>query len=261
MDVSTPSTQYSDDRNLRARQSLWEYQTPRFDLVTWTLELAAVAAGMRVLDVGCGNGTYLRALIARGVDAVGCDLSFGMLQSAPGDASLVNNDASALPFATAAFDAVIAPHMLYHVDDRVAAAHELRRVLRDDGVCVAVTNGIEHIASLRALVEAAASDGTPGWKLRNPESRRFSLENGEEQLRVAFESVACVRAEGAAPIVADDADAVADYVASIGDLYQPEVTRPWVEVVDRVRESAQAIIDRDGAFVIRGDTGAFVCRR
>ncbi|HYZ57767.1 MAG TPA: class I SAM-dependent methyltransferase [Streptosporangiaceae bacterium] len=48
----------------------------------WVLDLARLSPGMRVLDAGCGNGVYLRALWDRQVRAVGCDLSMGMLRAA-----------------------------------------------------------------------------------------------------------------------------------------------------------------------------------
>ena len=54
--ASNPPTQYADDRNLSARQRLWDLQNPRFDLFGWTLDLAGVHTGQVVLDVGCGNG-------------------------------------------------------------------------------------------------------------------------------------------------------------------------------------------------------------
>ncbi len=57
-----PLAQYADDRNLRARQRLWRCQVPFFDIAGWVLDLAGVWPGMRVLDAGCGNGIYLRAL-------------------------------------------------------------------------------------------------------------------------------------------------------------------------------------------------------
>ena len=130
--TATPHGQYSTDRNLHARQRLWERQELAFDVVGWTLEPAGIAPGMRVLDVGCGNGRYLAAMSSLGVEVVGCDLSIGMLRTATMAAGLVA-DAVRLPFPAAAFDAVLAPHMLYHVADREAAAHELRRVLVTGG--------------------------------------------------------------------------------------------------------------------------------
>ena len=57
-----PPGQYADDRHLRARQRFWRHQDPPLDIVTWVLDLAGLAPGMRVLDAGCGNGLYLRGL-------------------------------------------------------------------------------------------------------------------------------------------------------------------------------------------------------
>jgi cyclopropane fatty-acyl-phospholipid synthase-like methyltransferase len=77
-----PLGQYADDRNLRARQRLWQHQSPFFDIAGWVLNLAGLTPGLRVLDAGCGNGEYLRALAGHPVQAAGCDLSMGMLRSA-----------------------------------------------------------------------------------------------------------------------------------------------------------------------------------
>ena len=255
-----PPSQYADDRNFRARQRLWAHQDPAFDIVEWVLDLAGVAAGHDVLDAGCGNGSYLRAMDTRGVSAVGLDLSLGMLAAASPHGRLVNGDVVTLAFRDAAFDVVLAPHMLYHVPDRRAAAHELRRVVRSTGACVVVTNGADHMRSLRDLVEASAREASPGWEMRNPSTHAFSLENAAAQLGVAFESVRCVRPTGVPPVVIRDPDIAADYVASVGDHYQHEVARPWAEVVTDVRRAVERAIEKDGAFQVRGSVGAFVCR-
>ena len=257
-----PPMQYATDGNLRARQHLWEHQQPQFDLVSWVLELAGLSPGSthRVLDVGCGNGLYLAQLRSWRIETTGCDLSQGMLASARAtEQNLVSADVTRLPFPSSVFDVVLAPHMLYHVDDRVAAALEMRRVTRPGGRCVAVTNGVEHMRSLRSLVESAVRVATPGWEMRNPSTHAFSLDNGEEQLRSAFKEVTSVRATAAAPVVLTDASVAADYVASVEDLYQAEITRPWSEVVDDVRRSVQEQIDANGSFVVQGHTGAFIC--
>ena len=114
-----PPTQYADETKLAARQRLWEHRSEPFDLVSWVLDLAGVTLGDHVLDVGCGNGRYLWGLQEHAIDAVGCDLSFGMLDAVGPHPRLVQADVCSLPLRAGAFDVVLAPHMLYHVPDRV----------------------------------------------------------------------------------------------------------------------------------------------
>jgi SAM-dependent methyltransferase len=253
-----PAGQYADDRNLRTRQRFWEYQRPSFDDVGWVLGLAGLSPGQRVLDAGCGNGVYLRGLAAWPVRSTGCDLSLGMLR-AVAHRPLLAADVAALPVRDAAFDVVLAVHMLYHVPDRAAAVAELRRVLAPGGTCVAVTNGARHLRALRGLVEAAVGAATPGWRME-PATAAFSAENAAAQLSAAFTSISCHRPARQPPVVIQDATIAADYVASWASFYQDQVSRPWPEVVDEVRRHVQATIDHDGAYLTSGDLAAFVCR-
>jgi SAM-dependent methyltransferase len=253
-----PPAQYADDSNLRARQRLWQHQSPYFDIVGWVLDLAGLAPQMRVLDAGCGNGAYLGALARRQVRVAGCDLSLGMLRPVAHPA-LLNADVAALPVRDGAFDVVLAVHMLYHVPDRATAVRELRRVLAPGGVCVAVTNGAQSTRSLRGLVERAARKTTPGWQI-HPATQAFTAENAAAQLGAAFESVTCLRPPSQPPVVIRDAELAADYVASMASHYQDQIACPWPEVVEDVRQQVQAVIDDDGAFITSGDLAAFVCR-
>lgn len=253
-----PPGQYADDRNLRARQRLWQHQEPYFDDVSWVLDQAGVSPGMRVLDAGCGNGLYLRGLRDRGALAVGCDLAPGMLRAAAHPA-LLNADVTALPLRDGAVDVTLALHMLYHVPDREAAIRELRRVTAAGGTCVAVTNGARHTRSLRDLVERAVGRETPGWRMR-PATDAFTAENAAAQLAVAFTDVTCVRPARTSPVVIRDAAVAADYVASLATHYQGETARPWPDVAEDVRGQVQAVIDDEGAFVTSGDLALFICR-
>jgi SAM-dependent methyltransferase len=254
-----PPGQYEDDRHLRARQRLWQYQVPAFDIAVWVLELAELMPGMRVLDAGCGNGIYLRALRERGLNAVGCDLSPGML---PGIAhqAVVTADVTALPVRDGAFDVVIAAHLLDLVPDRRGAVRELRRALRIGGSCVAVTTGAQHLRSLRDLIESAARAGSPGWSMRAPTGSAFTAEDAAAQLGVSFTEVACVRPAATGSVIIEDASIAADYVNSLGDHYQPQVARPWPDIAEDVRKQVQEVIDAEGEFRTAGDMAAFVCR-
>jgi ubiquinone/menaquinone biosynthesis C-methylase UbiE len=175
-----PPGQYADDRNLRARQRLWRGQVPPFDVAAWVLDLAGLRPGARVLDAGCGNGAYLRALRERRIRAVGCDRSPGMLRAAAHPA-LVNADVTALPVRDGAFGVVLAAHLLDLVSHCGTAIRELRRVLAPGGTCVAVTNGAQHLRSLRDLIERAVRVDVADWRMGAPTGSAFTLDNAAGQ--------------------------------------------------------------------------------
>ncbi len=259
--VINPTGPYATEGNLASRQRLWSTsrRVPKFDFVPWVLDLAGVAQGgtQRVLDVGCGNGIYERALVKRGHRGprVAVDLSAGMLQLVS-DAEVVLADVQRLPFSPSSFDVVLAPHMLYHVPDIAVAAHEISRVLHPEGLFVAVTNSISNLQELRALVEAAV--GT-GWRMIQSSAQHFNMEGGAALLSSAFESVVRVDCPPS-HLVVTDVNALTDYVASVADAYQVQVDIPWSEVVNRVHELAGTAMSRDGELRLSTGVGAFVCR-
>lgn len=104
------------------------------------LELAGPLAGKRVLDVGCGDGTYAIAAAERGAQATGVDVSDEMLQAARRRSAersvrvhLERGEATMLPFEGAAFDVVLAVTVLCFVGDAAAAVREMARVLAPGG--------------------------------------------------------------------------------------------------------------------------------
>jgi SAM-dependent methyltransferase len=254
-----PPTQYATDGNLAARQRLWGCQQGGVEFVQWVLGLVDWEGQGAVLDVGCGNGRYLEALQARGVDVVGCDVSLGMLGRA-GSHRVVNADAALLPFREGGFGVVLAAHMLYHVADLAETVRELRRVLAPTGVLVAVTNGSRHLRSLRDLVEVAVTASDPGWRMIDSATRAFSLDSGPGRLTAAFTSVDVVRPVDGGLVLVDDVTVITDYLWSVGDVYGPEISRPWADVVASVGRQVEDIIDREAVFVTSGDVGALICR-
>ncbi len=71
---------YSDGRHLAARQSLYRWQHPPYDLPGIVVEELTDIEGT-VLDIGCGNGKFVNRLHKDrpGLLIVGTDISAGIL--------------------------------------------------------------------------------------------------------------------------------------------------------------------------------------
>jgi SAM-dependent methyltransferase len=95
---------------------------------------AVLPPGARVADIGCGPGHHTQLLRERGFQAVGFDLSRGMLSS-QGVPGLAQADMRALPLATASLDALWCAAALLHIPrpDVPVVLGEFARVLRPDG--------------------------------------------------------------------------------------------------------------------------------
>jgi SAM-dependent methyltransferase len=112
------------------------------------LAAAAIGPGTRVLDLGCGQGDLTLALLARGAEVTGLDLSAGMLEVARRRIELYGNgrrahlvaapvERTGLP--TASFDAIVGRWILHHID-LDPAAPELARILAPGGRAIFYEN-------------------------------------------------------------------------------------------------------------------------
>jgi glycosyltransferase involved in cell wall biosynthesis len=173
---------------LRALRALWvlrnspssaDYETRAFyswnpwrrqrQLQRYRVALECIGDKQRVLDVGCGASQTLNAAPQSvGVDVLHHKLRF-MRRPAR---SLVNATATALPFADAAFEAIIASRVLEHIQDVDGALREFSRCLEDGGTlligteaggdalqaqlaaCGFEVTGREHISGLEVMVKA-----------------------------------------------------------------------------------------------------------
>lgn len=109
------------------------------------LNLAELAPGESVLDIGCGTGTLTVAakrLVGNAGSANGIDASPEMIARARAksrkaglDATFETAAAEALPFPDARFDVVLSSMMLHHLPrkTRLQCLREVRRVLRPAG--------------------------------------------------------------------------------------------------------------------------------
>jgi len=108
--------------------------------------------GMRVLEIGCGNGELVHSLRSRGIDSFGCDLEFkngprtDQLREA-GLLKIIETSPYRLPFDDRSFDLVVSVSVLEHVLNLEETVREISRVTRLGGV------GLHMFPSRDRLVE------------------------------------------------------------------------------------------------------------
>jgi SAM-dependent methyltransferase len=241
--------QYGTDANLRARQSIYDYQRPYIDLPARVIDIAQAPPDATVADIGCGNGVYLAELARRDHRGrlLGVDMSTGMLAAAharvPG-AVLLAGDAAALPVPDGFADRSMANHMLYHVPDRERAIAELRRITRSGGRVVVTLNGADHLRELRALIDAALRD----LGLTQP----GTLDDAQPLLRRVFPEV--TRHDFVGTLHIPGPGPIADYIRSMS------VTKHRADP-DLLTEAVLSQLPNDGGqpFTITTHSGALVC--
>jgi SAM-dependent methyltransferase len=109
------------------------------------LDWLAPPAGLRWLDVGCGNGAFTAMLAQRcapsavdGIDPSEEQLAYARARPAlRGAARFRAGDAMALPFPDDAFDAAVMPLVIFFVPEPAKGVAEMARVVRPGGIVAA----------------------------------------------------------------------------------------------------------------------------
>ncbi len=250
------SDQYRDARNLETRISFYErYATNPEPLARWIFERIHLAPAAAVLDVGCGNGEFWAKNLAR-VPATWAvtltDLSEGVVEAARKRLAdggqrfrYQEADVQALPFPDRSFDAVLANHMLYHVPGVDKALSEIARVLRDDGILYAATNGVGHMAEIYRLERIFRISPD------EQEHATFTCENGRLALEKHFWRVSYTKFEDS--ILATNEEDVVKFTLS-----RVPGTLATDERVSVLREDVRRLFrDQEGRLRVAGNTCLF----
>lgn len=134
---------------LRKPQGEWAERIAEFMstgnglLIQRTLDVVAPVEGDSILEIGMGNGAFVKELCSRAdINYTGCDYSEDMVALATknnqdlvdkGKAAFVRADAANMPFADGSFNKIFTINTIYFWDDAPAIIAEIKRVLKNDG--------------------------------------------------------------------------------------------------------------------------------
>lgn len=212
-------TQYQNATNINARIALHrDFSVNPEGWFPWLFHQMPLKPGMRVLELGCGNGAlWLENIshIPSGIHILLSDSSEGMVREVQHKLSGDNRflfqtiDMDRIPFPDQSFDLVIANHVLFYSSDLNHTLKEIRRVLKPEGTLSASTYGARHMKEITDLVQEF-----------NPEIRlaaenlyeQFGLENGEDILKPYFRNIVSRSYEDSIEI--SEADPLISYILS-----------------------------------------------
>jgi len=173
---------------------LWRYLTERRWL-PWALE--GTDLGEHVLEVGAGPGAATAELTRRARSVTSLEYSHDFcvrLQARVDAASVVQGDASVLPFESHTFTSTIAVLVLHHLrssDAQDRAFAEIFRVLKAGGVFVAleIEDGwLTRVTHFRSTFVAVSTDGLNS-RLRAAGFSNVSVTNRNGAIRIRAERI------------------------------------------------------------------------
>jgi len=118
----------------------WRWDSDRYSIIAADIPFKKV----KLLEIGCGLGHFLRFVKARNIDVelTGLDFSKAGLMHAKNlaerigmEMELVHGDAQDLPFGDNSFDCVVSQETVEHLSDPKKHIQEMHRVLKPGGSC------------------------------------------------------------------------------------------------------------------------------
>ncbi|MCH1982953.1 MerR family transcriptional regulator [Ruminococcus sp. OA3] len=213
-------SQYQNATNISARINLHTlYTRNKQGWFPWIFAQCNLRPGMRVLELGCGNGalwTENLKSIPAGIEVILSDISEGMIRDArraigPGDRRFTFEvfDCQQIPYPDASFDLVIANHLLFYCEDVPKACSGIARVLKSGGRLVCSTYSANHMKEINELVRRFDDRITLS---ADRLYEQFGLENGGKLLQSYFDDVQTLIYEDS--LLVDTPEPLIEYILS-----------------------------------------------
>ncbi len=251
-------------------------------LITASLQASPVyREQLSLLDVGCGGGYYLAALLAepelRMRLGLGVDLNADVLQAAQArldrvagrSGRLVRGDARRLPLRPASFGAALCNRMLNQTGDIAGVLAAVAESLVAEGLLFIVTADRLETSWLRSSHEANLQNlGFPARLYRHstPADQRFSLDNGPQWLAPHFEKVKTNLYERRLTF-RQSADLLEYYATGLlfqksAGFQEPDVApENWLKLYEAMAELARPKFTVDGHLTLADGAALFDARR
>ena len=259
--------QYKNDTNLKKRISIHDYSTADTEWFHWLFEREQIKAGMKILEIGCGNGTFwsrVADLLPKDLEIHLVDYSAGMLESARNVAKdildkyleknlrfiIEKRDAADFSYPTSGFDLIMANHMLYHVEreSRLELYQKIKSLLSKGGRFSCTLIGQQHMRELHDFV----TEYYPG--VRFPSSGfDIWLETAKQELEPYFNVMSVEEQKN--DLYVPDEELILNYVAS----YSEEADKLVNSDKESFYKRVQSKMDEDGYFFIHKSSGVVMC--
>lgn len=250
--------QYRNSTNISARIRLHRlFSSNKQGWFPWIYEQCQITEGMKILELGCGNGRLWienKAKLPADCEIILSDISEGMIRDVRRERSLQDDrfsfaafDCHAIPYEDASFDLVIANHVLFYCKDVDRVCSEVGRVLKPGGRFVCGTYGVAHMQEVSRLVTQFDDRITlSGENLYE----HFGKENGAQALAPYFAEVDWQQYEDA--LIVTQAEPLIEYVLSCHGNQNQYI----LEKYNKFRKYVEGQI-RNG-YTITKDAGIFI---
>lgn len=140
--------------------------------------------GKEILDVGCGNGLFIKPLVSEN-RVTGIDMSGEMLKiAAQNGLEIIKGSVSSLPFNNELFDLVISAGVIQHLESAQEVVKECARVTKPGGLVLIETINAQNLLRMSRDLFRRSSPIVRAYRVR--ELLVLMRENGLKDFRLIF---------------------------------------------------------------------------